>query len=157
MGDSTLHIANENLRTALRTINGATGGYTHDLSLKADQVHLGATSQPPTLPAVYVAKCTETSSHAHALGMYDREINWTLYGFVGVNSSAPGDLFLTACDLLNDVMLCLETSANRTLSGTVLDLIVEGDADGTALTIGAQPIGLVVIRIKANYRKRTGV
>ena len=36
-------------------------------------------------------------------------------------------------------------------------LIVEGNADGTAMSMGGQPIGFVEITVKAYYRKRTGV
>jgi hypothetical protein len=154
---STLHTATDNLRTALRSINGAGGGYVHTLSTSADQVHIGATEVPPLLPAVYIAGCTEKSDHAHALGQYNREITWTLYGFCGVNSVTHGDLFGATADLLDDIMRCLETSTNRTLSGTVLDLLVEGDADATALSMDGQPIGLVIVRIVAYYKKTTGV
>jgi hypothetical protein len=100
------------------------------LSDRTDRVMIGeAPDNPEGVPRLYITASGIQSEHAHGLGQYQRTLSVTIIGYVGRPGGATegdGELTLAALDLLDSVTEAIE--ADRTLNGTCLDLIIQGDA-----------------------------
>lgn len=124
-----------NIKTALSGINGSGGGYHHDLS-GAGRVQLLRGLSPAMVPGAMVYPTSFTSEHGPQLGRYARRMSVMVVGVVAGTTESPSDRALAAFDLLDDICRALES--DRTLGGTVLDVIVsncvisgdEADAPG---------------------------
>lgn len=119
MASSNIRAVLEGLKTRLETIN-ATSPYTYDLS-GADRVFIGELIRPPQAPAVAVYPMDLISSHGEQLGRYRRQMTVQIQGWVRAETAKPMDRVLNAIDLLDDVVVCIET--DRRLGGLIRDLI----------------------------------
>ena len=148
---STIRAILSQVKTTLATINGA-GSYTYDLSA-AGRVTLGLNVEPPMAPYVCIGDpSVDTSVDGMPLGYYERRGTIPILGWIDGDGS-EGSEMLSACDLLEDLMLALE--ADRSLNGNVRDLQVSAQTiDGSELQI--EGWGLVVASLEVVYAKETG-
>lgn len=143
------------VRTALAAVNG-TGVYVHNLTGSADCIKGGRPLDTDFhYPACWVAAGPLTSTHGPQLGRYRRELVIDLQA----RAAAPGtpdDRGLIAADLLNDITIALEQ--DRTLGGTVLDIIVEGmSIDGDEAGIPGVAIAMAVVKVYWHANSGAGV
>jgi len=109
--------------TRLAAING-TGVYVNDLSASG-RVRIGSPgiADGTTPPCAWVGVGTLNSEHGPQLGRYKRVLVLDIEARVGADGT-PDARALAAADLLDD--LCATLESDRTLGGTVLDVIVTG-------------------------------
>lgn len=138
---SVARTAIERILVLLRAASG--------LSDRADRVMIG---EPPvtleSVPRVYLSPTGIASAHDDQLGSYRRTLTLSLVGYVGRSGTATeadGELVLAATDLLDTIAGALE--ADRTLSGSVVDLIVAGETfDGKVFQLPT--VGIVVATVE---------
>ena len=143
------------IKSNLEGINGASGGYTYDLS-GDDQVIVGDQFNPIRLPCAYLfVGTTQTAQTAGRtiLTQYDRTITAFVVGFVQATNATPGELMLRARDFQSDVMKCLES--DRGLGGYANDIEVAGQTyRGAELDLPS--LGIAALEIKVMYRQNSG-
>jgi len=135
----------------------ATGVYTYDLSA-TDSVKIGGDWPPKVLPCVYIYPVTISSEHGTTHTAYERTVNFAILCFVGADEMTVQARILNAADLVSDVLSALELKANRSLGGTVRDVITtaatiedtEGQLDGPGLGVGQ-------FTLSANYVLERGI
>lgn len=123
-----------NIQSALQAINGS-GGYHYDLSATGRVVVMRGLL-PGMVPGVMIYPLSFGSEHGPQLGRYRRNLSVMVVGAVAGAADTPSDRAFAAFDLLDDITAALE--ADRTLGGTVLDVLVsnvvltgdEADAPG---------------------------
>jgi len=155
---STMSTLADRIRTVLRGID-ATGSYTYNLSIDADQVDYGD-SQDRTPPAVRITSLGLDSAEAVTLTRYSRTVTVNLIGWVPVSADNPGERMKAASDLANDIHLAIEADRIDGGAGTLgvltTSVVVESDVlDGNSLMLDG--CGAVAARVTMSYRSTTGV
>lgn len=143
------------LKTKLALPNGS-GSYTYDLS-GTDQVKLGfSDSIPARLPIVYVLNAVGPSEHGPDLGAYIRRWTIPIMGLVAGTDSNNETRLLAAADLLNDLLIALET--DRTLGGNVRDIIPTSmEVQDSSQVVGVPGYGVAWMTLQVYYRRADGV
>lgn len=111
------------VKAKLAGINGAAGGYVHDLS-QTGRVKVGRPGKSVTVPCAWVAIGTLESEHGPRLGRYKRTLLVDIEARTPTSVDSAEERGLAAADLLDDIITALE--ADRRMGGLVLDLKVSG-------------------------------
>lgn len=141
----------EQIATQIATVNGS-APYSFDLS-GTGKVVVGQGLVPSRVPSVGVYPVSFTAEHGPELGRFTRKMTIGLLGIVAGTTSTPSDRALRAFDLLDDVVVALES--DRSLNGLVLDLIVS-KVDVTGDENDLPTMGAFVAQLEVYWRASSG-
>lgn len=148
---STARTILERLKTQVSGVNGS-APYTFDLS-EAGRVVVGQGLVPSRTPSVGIYPVSFTGEHGPELGRYTRRMTVGLMGIVAGTTASPSERALRAFDLLDDVVVALES--DRTLGGNVLDLIVS-KVDVTGAEVDVPGTGVFVAVVETYWFASSG-
>lgn len=139
------------IQTQIASVNGS-APYTFDLS-DTGRVVVGQGLVPNRVPSVGIYPVSFTAEHGPELGRFTRKMTVGLLGIVAGTTSTPSDRALRAFDLLDDVVVALES--DRSLNGLVLDLIVS-KVDVTGDESDLPTMGAFVAQLEVYWRASSG-
>lgn len=148
---ATLITVLNQLVTQLQLING-TGSYTHDVSV-ADGVIWGAEIDPARVPRINLTDLEWRSTH-ETLSTYRRTVSVTLVGYVAAAADTSESRLQAAINLLNDIVLSIETDTG--LSGNVTDTIIANTRAFDGQEWGLDMFGVVTATVELHFTMTTG-